>query len=254
MSAQFNDTTNYKGLVQLYEKEIGADRGYISGNSDRLKEFTAGVNQAMDDFWNIAIPASGRWQLDDSNQTDYPIITTNLVSGQRDYTFTTDQTGNLVLDIYRVFVLISATSTVYTEIFPIDSQSDVDTLGLTDGQDATGTPYHYDKTANGLFLDPVPGYNATNGLKIYINREATYFTTSDTTKKPGVPGILHKYFYLKPAMDYARRNNLSNANRIENEVLKLEGEPGRAGIIAKHFSDRAKDDRDILTMGRINFR
>ena len=37
MSATFNDTTNYKGLVQLYEREIGANRGDISGSTDRLK-------------------------------------------------------------------------------------------------------------------------------------------------------------------------------------------------------------------------
>ena len=205
----------------------------------------------MDDFWNIALPASGRWQLDDSNQTDYPIITTNLVANQRDYNFTTDETGNLILDIYRVLVLASATGTTYYDIYPVDAQSDIDTFGLTDGQDTTGTPFRYDKTANGIFLDPIPSYSATNGLKIYINREASYFTTADTTKKPGVPGILHKYFYLKPALDYARRNNLSNYNTLAVEVEKMEG---KGGTIEKHFAFRSRDERKQLTMSPIRFR
>lgn len=254
MSAQFNDTTNYKGLVQLYEKEIGANRGDVSGDTNRLKEFTADVNIALDDFWNIAIPASGTWQIDDSNHTDYPIITTNIVANQRDYPFTTDEGGNLILDVYRVFVLTSATATGYVEIFPVDAQSDLYTEGLTDGQNSTGAPCTYDKTANSIFLDPVPSYNATNGLKLYINREASYFTYTDTTKKPGVPGILQKYLYLKPAAEYARRNNLTNADRLAVEVAKMEGIQGRPGMIEEYFSYRARDERKQLTMARINHR
>jgi hypothetical protein len=257
MSLQFNQVASpYRGLVQLYEREIGANLGDVSDNATKLAQFTSDCNQALDDFWAIALPASGTWQLDDSNQTDYPIIKTNLISGQRDYSFTTDGSGNLILDIYKVMILISATGTTYYEIFPIDQQgadqpiySTIDTEITT-----TGTPYRYDKTANGIFLDPIPPYDATNGLKVYINREASYFSTTDTIKKAGVPGNLHKYFYLKPAYDYARRNNLANVNRLEAEVLKMEGAPGRTGMIEKQFGFRARDERHQLSMAGIQFR
>src|SRR3990167_10378043 len=116
MSVQFSDTTNYKGIIQLIEKELGFKRGDISGDANLLKEITADVNLAWDDYLTIALPASGKWQFDDSNQTDYPIIKTNLVDGQRDYTFTTDEGGNLILDIYKVAILLSATDTLYQEI------------------------------------------------------------------------------------------------------------------------------------------
>ena len=175
------------------------------------------------------------------------------MANQRDYTFTTDGSGNLILDIYRVFIFRSATATDYEEIFPVDSQSDrwVLTDGLTRNQTNTGTPSVYDKTANGFFLDPIPSYNATNGLKVYINREASYFTSTDTTKKPGVPGNLHKYFYLKPAAEYARRNNLANQDRLMTEVLKMEG---KGGTIEKQFAFRARDERKGLSMRGISFR
>lgn len=250
MSAVFNDTTNLKGLVQLYEKEIGANQGDVSGNTTKLKEFAAGANQALDDFWAFAIPASGTWQLDDSNQTDYPIITANLVANQRDYSFTVDGSSNLILEIYKVFV--ANASGIYSEIFPVDVQSEENTSSFTDGQNATGTPTRYDKTSNGIFLDPIPSASVTNGLKVYINREASYFTSGDTTKKPGVPGILHKYFYLKPALDYARRNSLANLPRIEAEVLKMEGN-NRAGIIGsieEYFSLRSRDEKKRLSVNQ----
>lgn len=247
MSIQFNDTTNLKGLAQFYERELGFDLGYITGNTQRFKEFTADVNVAFDDFVTIAIPASGTWQFDDSNQTDYPIITTNIVANQRDYSFTTDESGNLILDIYRVFCKPSANEDTYDEIYPIDQQSDEGTSGFWDGQDLNGIPYHYDKTANGIFLDPVPDYNSTNGLKVMINRESSYFTTSDTTKKPGVPGLFHSWFYKKPALEYAKRKHLSNTNTLFSDVVKLEEN------IEAHYAKRSRDERDIMTPEPIDY-
>ena len=240
MSIQFNNTSTDKGLVQTYEKEIGAKIGDVSGSTALLKSFAADANIALDDFWSMAIPASGKWQLDDSGHTDYPIITANLVSSQRDYSFTTDGSSNLILDIYRVFVKQASTGS-YVEIFPVDQQSDSNTVTFTDGQNTTGIPTKYDKTGNGIFLDVPPSYNSTNGLKIFINREASYFSNSDTTKKPGVTGIFHRYFAIKPALDYARRNNLTSHNRLQEEVLKMEA------AIKYHYAGRERGTRRSMT-------
>lgn len=244
MSIQFNDTTTYKGLVQFYEKECGFRRGYISGNTDFLKEFAADANIALDEFFNIGFKASGTWQLDDNNHTaKHPIIKTNIVSGQRDYSFTADQSSNLILDIYRVFVKKSATGN-YEEIFPVDAQSDKDTTNFTNGADTGGAPTKYDKTGNTIFFDLVPNYNATYGLKIYINREASYFTYDAPTKKPGVPGILHDWFYIKPACDYGRRNlSPEKYTRLLEEKTRLERK------IEDLFRRRQKDVRARLSAG-----
>ena len=246
MSLQFNDTTNFKGLVQIYEKEIGAERGFVSGNTNRLKEFTADANLALDDFTALAIQASGTWQYDDSNHTKYPIIKTNLVSGQRDYTFTTDEQSNLILDIYKVAFLPSASATLFQELDPFDELNDRNNSIVSEST-TTGVPSRYGKLANGIFLDIPTNYNATNGLKVFINREASYFTSSDTTKKPGVPGIFHKYFALKPALDYARRKSLKTARNLAIEVAQMEEQAKR------YYAKREKDIRHVMTPKRINF-
>lgn len=222
MSIQFNDTTNYKGLVQFYEKEVGYNRGDVSGNTDLLKDFAAEYNVAYDDFLNIAFGPDGTWQLDDSNHTDYPFITTNIVSGQRDYSFTTDGSGNIILDIFRVMAKPSATGN-YQELRPVDqntpnSFNSEDTTSFIDGQNTTGIPTRYDKIGNGILLDSIPSFNATAGLKLFINREPSYAVYTDTTKKPGVPGNLHAWFYLKPAYNYAKRFDLKSLPRIERDV------------------------------------
>lgn len=251
MSIQFNDTTTYKGLVQFYEKEVGYNRGDVSGNTDLLKEFTASANVAFDDFLSIAFGPDGTWQLDDSNHTDYGIITTNLVSGQRDYTFTGDSGGNLILDVYRVLCKISSTGE-YKEIYPVDVSTpdylnSESTKSFIDGNNDTGIPSRYDKLANGILLDLIPSYDASAGLKIFINREPSYFVYTDTTKKPGVPGLLHKWFYIKPAFDYARINLPQNTiTRLQLEVDKLEKQ------IEKEFRRRQRDVPRRLTVYKEN--
>lgn len=248
MSLVFSDTSTKKGIIQELESELGFNDGEISGNTTLLKKFTASINQAFDDFTRIAIASSGLWEWDDSNQTDLPFITANLVGSptpQRDYSFTTDGSSNLILDIYKVLILPSATATTYVEIEPANENDDV---SFIDGSNTSGgIPSRYAKRANAILLDPMPNYNATAGLKVIINREASYFTSSDTTKKPGVPGILHKYFYLKPAAEYARRNSLANAQALALEVTKMEGIKGVAGTIEEYFTRRERDVRNVMT-------
>ena len=145
----------------------------------------------------------------------------------------------MILDVFKVF--IADTSGKFTEIKPVDVQTDeqsqVNTSGFTDGQNTGGSPVRYDKTANGFFLDPIPNYNYTNGLKVYINREASYFTYTDTTKKPGVPGIFHRYFAIRPAEDYARRNAPAKYPALRAERLQMEID------IEDYFASRTKDEK-----------
>ncbi len=249
MSIVFSDTSTYKGLIQLIEKEIGANLADISGSTTKLKETTADINLAMDDYLDLALKSSGTWQFDDSNQTDHPIITTALVDGQRDYAFTLDGSNNLILEVMRVFVKPSSTATTYIEIFPKDQQSETGTEGFTDGASTEGTPWCYDKTGNGIFLDPIPSYNVSAGLKVYISREPSYFAYTDTTKKAGVPGLHHRYFVLRAAEDYCRRNlKLSNYSTLRAERLEMEKE------IEAYYGRRERDVRHIIRPKPINFR
>lgn len=216
MSIQFNDTTNKSGLIQLIERNCKYVDGWISGNAVRLKEFTSEINLALDYVWSCIFKAGGTWQFDDSNHTDYPIITTNLVSGQRDYSFTTDENGNIILDIYKV--LVAQPDGTFLTINPVDVQSE-DVSGFYDGRNITGTPTKYDKTANGIFLDAIPNYTIADGIKIYINREGSYFATTDTTKKAGFSGLYHELLALIPSYKYAPDSQL---NRIEGRMVKME--------------------------------
>lgn len=244
MSQAFSNTTLKNGIIQSIERNLYGDDGdgRITGDELLFARFTADVNLAMDKVLNVIFDADGTWQFDDSNHTDYPIITRDLVASRRDYTFVSDESGNLILDVYKVFV--ADENGIFTEIDPVDVQSDSDTVAFTNGNEATGTPIRYDKTANGIFLDPVPNYSRVNSLKVYINREGSYFTVSDTTKKPGFAGLFHKYLAIEPSYNYAALNGLSNAGALQIEMVQMEE------AIRNYYRRRISDERKRLSIAQ----
>jgi lipopolysaccharide export LptBFGC system permease protein LptF len=221
------------------------DRKVKSNNiSYPVEEKTEDINESLDFIYATIFEVGGKWQFDDTNHSDYPIISTSLVSGQRDYTFTSDQQGNLILDIYKV--MVKDENGTFIEIYPVDQQSDEYTQGFWNGLNQTGIPTRYDKTANGIFLDAIPSYDSINGLKVFINREGSYFQTSDTTKKPGFAGLFHEYLALRPAYKYAQANSLKNEKSLLSDLLTVEGK------IKKYYRDRTKDEVVILTTEKVN--
>jgi len=238
MSIQFSNTTTKAGILQRIEDACGFNDGDITGNSVRLAKFTAKVNSAVDEVTSIALKSAASWQYDDSNHTDYPIMTTDLVSGQQDYSFISDGSGNLVLDIYKV--MIKLPDGTWVEIDPVDRNLQEETMDSFDNT-VSGTPTRYDKLGNGIFLDNVPDYNSEEGLKVYINRESTYFLTTDTTKKAGFVGLFHDYLYLKPSYEYARDKDLSNVARLEKDVVLMQE------AIRQHYATRERDIKRKMT-------
>ncbi len=205
----------------------------------------ADINLALDKVFAIIFKATGRWQFDDSNHTDYPFITTNLNASQRDYTFTSDENGNLILDVYKV--MVKNQDGYYYELDSVDQQSDYTMESFWDGRNTEGTPTRYDKTANGILLDAIPSYSQTAGVKIFINREGSYFQTTDTDKKAGFAGLFHEYLALEPSVRYCKRNKMFDlSDRYERDLLKMESE------IRKYYRDRTKDEVITITSQDIN--
>ena len=181
--------------------------------------------------------AGGTWVLDDSNHEDEPVMYANLVASTRTYNFTTGDNGDLMLDIYKVYAKDSSDG-VYKELTPVGF--DDAPLTMDDGQDTEGVPTVYRKVGKGISLDLIPNYSSTNGLKLLVNREGTYFLTSDTTKKWGFTGLYHEYLVLSPSYMYARSNNLLNKNELKRDLMELESK------IVKNLGQRDRDTKRRL--------
>lgn len=218
---------NFSQIVDLIRDITDSDE-----NTYSTSDITRDVNLALDEAYSTIFQVGGTWQFDDSNHTDYPIITTNIVSGQRDYSFVSDENGNLILDVQKVF--LADENGNYREITPVDVPSGAP-FGYTDGQNTTGLPNTYEKNATGIFLDPIPNYNYADGLKVYISREGSYFSTSDTTKKPGFAGLYHEFIALRPAYHYCLRNGMKKASNLKVELNEMKNS------IMEYYKRREKD-------------
>lgn len=246
---------NFTNIIKEIEAECGFNSGDISGDSILLADFTRKINMAHGELLDIGFKNSGRWELDDNSQyetdgsteREYPIIYTNIVSGRSDYQFLTDEQGNLILDIYKVLILPSATATIYQEIEPVDEESS-DNISIIDESNPAGVPSAYGKRSNAIFFNAQFNYNATRGIKLLINREGVEFQTTDTTKKPGVPGNLHYWYVFRPSQSYIRINGTNDAyTKVTNEVMKYERK------IKETFSMRERDVRHIMGPKKINY-
>lgn len=236
MSLTFSQT------ISLIDTEVSTN-----STSYPLATKVLDINVALDDAIDIAIKNCGTGQFDDTNHTNYPTITTDLNSGQRDYTYTQDGSANLVLDIYKV--MVAGEDGVLFEISQVDMQSGQYPT-FYNGQNLTGTPSCYDRTGNGIIFDVIPNYTIEDGVKIFINREGSYFTISDTTKKSGLDGRLHEYLVVSPAYKHATRNSLDNKVELEKRKLILEDK------IKQVYSRKDRDVRKILSSksSKINHR
>ena len=201
----------YSQIVSKIDSSCGSN-----STSYPLTAKVIDVNLALDEALATIFQLGGVWQFDDKNHTADPIITADLVDGQRDYHFTVDEQSNVILDILKVQVKDSA-SGVFHDLELVDMQRIAPTT-MTDGNDTEGVPTKYALTGNGIFLDLIPSYNSTNGLRVFINRQAVYFTYDDTTDTAGIDGLCHDFLYLKPAYEYARDKGLQNREALYRDL------------------------------------
>lgn len=250
MSLQFSDTSSSKaGLIQECEIIVFGDNSYgrISGDANQLATFTRYINEALNRVVNLIMTADGRWQFDDTNNTDFPIATTDLVttlgSEQQDYTF--DIT---MLRILRIEVLDNTGA--WRKLTPID-ENDIYDQSLTDFLKTPGLPVYYDKQGASIFLYPKPlatAVTSTAGLKVWFQRPPSYFTISDTTKVPGFNSMYHRLVALIASRDYAMFKSLSNVKSIADKVAQDEDS------LVENYALRNKDEHVKLSAKRVNWR
>lgn len=238
--AVFSDTSDKDGIIQKIEFYTGLGDAGISGNSTLLKQITGFVNDWLGVMVGDVLQVDGRYQWDDTNYSDQPISTFNLVSAQRSYSFTKDENLNQILDVVRVEV--KDDSGLWHLLTPVDQSQ------LKQGYDeflkGDGIPRFYDWNGTVLNLFPASNYASTNGCKVWFKREGSFFASTDTTKEPGFASPFQKILWLGPAYDYALQVGKANANALRQEV-ELERERLR-----EFYSRRNKYEQPRIT-GRV---
>ena len=209
--AQFSDTTNNTGIVQQIRQLCRVD-----SNQWATSKIVNSCNNYLDFVAGYIIAKDRRFQWDDSNHTKLPIGTTNLVSGQSDYSFLTDEQNNRIITLTRIDIEDSTGN--WKKLDELDEMAEDKAL---DTVVVSGTPTGYYKIADNVIrLNKLPTASVTAGLKFYFQRTPSYFTATDTTKEPGVPATLHRGFIISGAYDCALTLGLANLQPLSTELAR----------------------------------
>ncbi len=202
------------------------------------------INIAFNKIWGQIFTADGRWQLDDANATDFPIATTDLISGQNDYTLSTS-----FLQIKQIEIqLISG---LWRPLKPIDER-DIADQGIAPSyyQTIQAIPIWYDLLGESIILYPTPNYSKTAAIKAWFDRGPIEFTSADITagtRLPGFNSVYHELIPLWVAYDYWMINDPSQVPGIFRKIQIVES------TMKLDYGLRNRDDKPFITMERLRF-
>jgi len=209
--------------------------------ADKLRR----VNTALETLIAKIINADGTWQWDDTNYTDLPVGTGDLVAAQSSYSFAVD-----FLDIENV--KIKDANGIWNILQPID-QSQL-SYPLEDHLTDDGMPIYYDKVGDTIKLYPAPAaadVTATAGIKVQFKRTASVFTAAEVTTGTKTPGIASPFHILIPYMA-----SIPYCMAFKKDRVALYEKRVDEGIkeMIMFYSRREKDKRKIMTTNPITFR
>jgi len=203
------------------------------------------LNNGLDRVVSLIFQSDSRWTWDDENNTDLPIATTALVSGQQDYALSVSH-----LEIVRAEV--QDTSGDWIKLRPIDSadiyDESVESFPSIASNSTSGVPMYYQKLGNSLMMYPTPNYSQSASLKLFFKRGPSYFATNDTTKTPGFNALYHDLVALWASYNFALANGRSNAQLLYQEIQ------AREDALLADYSLRARDDTPQMKARPINWR
>lgn len=177
---KFYDTYN-DGLTQTMDRLCGS-----STTAYPYKNKAIDLNESLDWYLQLAFKADCSWNFDDLGESSPPIDTQNLVSGTNRYKFSSFT--EKILNLLKLEILDSAGNSL--PLIPETLNSFGNILGNASGQVSdignksfndlyvnadSGTPTHYVKYGDFVYLRPKPNYSYTAGLLAFFNRPITKF-------------------------------------------------------------------------------
>lgn len=208
---KFNDTSNK-------EESIIHDISFWTGTDTStftMEERTRSVNEwyrvVNKEIWQ----SSSFWQFDDSRYSTLPIAEADL----------SDSATNMEMPS-------SAQSVEHAEIKDKDGnwrqaqimdRSQVD-MSFSEWRDEKGFPDAIHLLGRSMyFKPPVDGeqVTTTSGIRLWLARGISTFSTSDTTTEPGFDEDLHRILSLGASHDWIIAREGSNSNRVNAIQGKL---------------------------------
>lgn len=204
------------------------------------------VNGALETLVGKIVNADGSWQFDDTNYSDMPRGTGNLLEGQQQYSFAGEYLQVEAVDI------LTTTAGLYTRIKQLDPD-DLDGMspeqyfGVTSGNANKGFPNYYDIQGDSIRLFPAPTstyVTLTAGIRVWFKRTAQLYTSAEVTsgtKEPGIASPYHMLICYMAALPYCmgyKKDRVALYQKYVDDQTK---------DLLKFYGRRNKDHRDIMT-------
>lgn len=188
--------------------------------------------------------------FDDANQTDYPIYTSPLIAGQRDYPIPATLK---MLEIKRLDVTYDGSH--YYRALPFDNASEKRGFGPLGGSAEMDLEVdrryikqspRYDVKYNSIFMYPLAVQSEVDsGAKIVaeFTRQIIEFTSAQLTTgtiSPGFDAPFHAMLSYGPAFEFAQKMNLPQAKSIFTELQDYEVR------LKRHYANQDKDFKFVL--------
>jgi len=239
----YNDTSGGQGLVQDAEDLTGLGDGAISGNSTLLKTFTRYMNQWYLKAIAWLLESNPYWKWDDSNYTDFPEGTTDLVADQKDYELPVAASGDNASTFLKLqeLTVLDASGNESPLVHTTEKES-----VLNEQYPTSGLPKFYKLVNKSVKVWPSPNASnttLTDGFKVYYQRTPDLFKTTDTTQEPGIPSLYHRILSMGASYDYSIIHNPDIASALRGELSVKE-----QGI--KSFHAQANQDDRINIVPR----
>lgn len=186
-------------------------------------------NNALERLEALVNNADMRWTYDDQNQTDLPIATTALVSGQQDYAMSI-----AFLTIDRVEIMDLNSNWLLLMRF---GMHDIRYVALPQYLKGNGTPLQYDVVANSIFLYPTPNYSQAASLQIYYTRGPVAWDGVTGSFVPGFNSLFHDLIPYWMAYEFAMANGKANATQLMAVIKEKEQS------LYEFYGQRSRDER-----------
>ena len=191
------------------------------------------VNRHYDDVVSTILKADGRWKWDDTNNTSQPIGNITMTEA----TTAVAIPDTTYLTINRVEV--KDINGNYYQLIPFNER-EVNYQALSEFLKTPGRPLYYEKVGGYINLYPKPSSSnvtLTTGLRVYFQRDASYFLTSDTTKIPGFAAPFHRLLSMGAALDYAIANEMSGKVNMLTPMIQI-----MKSELMEFYSSRSRDE------------
>jgi len=207
----FSDTSTNLGIIQDITFKTG-----VSTDNFPIADRTRSINNWYMKTTGWIIMADGRWQWDDSNQTDQPVATTDIVTDQRSYTVVKNLPSANQDWLVVTKVQIKDSDGNWIELKPIDNRQ-INEERFTE----SGTPEYYDFEGTEIKLYTSPNYDSTAGLQVWFQRAPLLFAADDTTKKPGFASIFHEILSLGAKYDWEVAKETGNPEQTMRDIMNM---------------------------------